>query len=324
MQRPPVDELDKNANFGSENSRTVEFVDRIGETAQRRMLFVHAHPDDETIFTGATMAHYAALGVHVTLVMCTLGEQGEIYVPELVQLSADQADQLGGYRLTELRAACAELGVTDLRFLGGAGRYRDSGMPGTASNTHPRAFGFTNPVAARRELAEIIRRLRPQVVVAYDGRGLTDHPDHVQAHRITMTAIASAAAPSAQCWQVPAVYWPAFPRSLVQAGMALFQASAENPFSGVANIAELPFVVDDTQLAVRIDASAHAEAKLAALAAHATQVRTDTWLYALATNLGVGSTGVEYYRQAMPAPAAARDGPLGEDLFTGIEAGTHG
>ncbi|MGH3545104.1 MAG: PIG-L family deacetylase, partial [Mycobacteriales bacterium] len=85
------------------------------------MLFVHAHPDDETIFTGATAAQYAALGVHVTLVCCTLGEQGEIYVPELAQLSADEADQLGGYRLAELRAACRELGIAELISLGGAG-----------------------------------------------------------------------------------------------------------------------------------------------------------------------------------------------------------
>src|SRR5215207_5849689 len=106
----------------------------------RSILFVHAHPDDESISTGATMAHYAANGAHVTLVTCTLGEEGEIHVPELAQLEAAQADQLGGYRLVELERACAALGVADHRVLGGAGRYRDSGMMGLETNKHPRAF----------------------------------------------------------------------------------------------------------------------------------------------------------------------------------------
>jgi N-acetyl-1-D-myo-inositol-2-amino-2-deoxy-alpha-D-glucopyranoside deacetylase len=99
--------------------------------ASRRLLLVHAHPDDESISTGATMARYAAQGAQVTLVTCTLGEEGEILVPELAQLSADQADQLGGYRIGELAQAMQALGVTDHRFLGGPGRFRDSGMMGT-------------------------------------------------------------------------------------------------------------------------------------------------------------------------------------------------
>src|SRR3954462_12469446 len=97
-------------------------------TADRRMLLVHAHPDDEVISTGATMAKYAAEGAHVTLVTCTLGEEGEILVPELAHLAADKEDALGEHRVTELDAAMKALGVTDHRFLGGAGRWRDSGM----------------------------------------------------------------------------------------------------------------------------------------------------------------------------------------------------
>ena len=109
-------------------------------TPNRRLLLVHAHPDDETINNGATMARYVAVGASVTLLTCTLGEEGEILVPELAQLAAAQADQLGGYRIWELRNAMAALGVTDIRFLGGAGRYRDSGMIGTPANEKPRAF----------------------------------------------------------------------------------------------------------------------------------------------------------------------------------------
>src|SRR5262245_9543238 len=108
--------------------------------AASRVLFVHAHTDDETIGTGATIAHYTRQGAHVTLLTCTLGEEGEIHVPALAQLEAAQADQLGGYRITELAVACDALGVTDHRFLGGAGHYRDSGMMGTPANENPRCF----------------------------------------------------------------------------------------------------------------------------------------------------------------------------------------
>ena len=103
----------------------------------RRLLLVHAHPDDESIGTGATMARYAAEGAQVTLVTCTLGELGEIIPPSLAHLAADRESRLGEYRIGELEAACAELGVTDHRFLGGPGRWRDSGMMGTAGQRRP-------------------------------------------------------------------------------------------------------------------------------------------------------------------------------------------
>src|SRR5690349_21302000 len=106
----------------------------------RRLLLVHAHPDDESIATGATMAKYAAEGASVTLVTCTLGELGEIIPPDLAHLAADRDGGLGQYRIGELAAACAALGVTDHRFLGGAGRWRDSGMMGEPTNDDPRCF----------------------------------------------------------------------------------------------------------------------------------------------------------------------------------------
>ena len=95
---------------------------------EQRMLLVHAHPDDESINHGATMAKYVARGTGVTLVTCTLGEEGEILVPGLEHLASDKQDKLGEHRVGELDNAMRELGVTDYRFLGGQGRYRDSGM----------------------------------------------------------------------------------------------------------------------------------------------------------------------------------------------------
>ena len=105
----------------------------------RRLLAVHAHPDDESLTMAGTLAGVVAGGHRVTVVTATLGEQGEVIGSELQGLVAEKADQLGGYRLTELRAACAALGIVDHRFLGGVGRFRDSGMAGTPSTGRPRA-----------------------------------------------------------------------------------------------------------------------------------------------------------------------------------------
>src|SRR5689334_19189653 len=166
--------------------------------------------------TGATMAHYAAAGAHVTLITCTLGEEGEIHRPELAGLAAGAADQLGGYRIAELEEACRRLGVTDHRFLGGAGRYRDSGMMGTPQNEHPRAFWGADLDEAAASLVEVIRETRPQVAVTYDPNGFYGHPDHIQAHRVTMRAVELAATEGIGPSKV---YWTAGLRSALSAGM---------------------------------------------------------------------------------------------------------
>src|SRR5215475_10854488 len=159
----------------------------------RRLLLVHAHPDDESINNGATMAKYAAEGALVTLVTCTLGEEGEVIPPELAHLAADRDDALGPHRIGELASAMAELGVTDHRFLGGPGRYRDSGMMGTPSNDRPEAFWQAPVDEAAAYLVPVIRDLRPQVLVAYNEWGGYGHPDHIQAHRVAMRAYELAA-----------------------------------------------------------------------------------------------------------------------------------
>ena len=165
----------------------------------RRLLLVHAHPDDESISTGATMAHYAALGDQVTLVTCTLGEEGEILVPEFAQLEAAQADQLGGLRIGELDDAMRALGVADVRFLGGAGRYRDSGMMGLPTNDDPRSFWSADLDEAAAYLVEVMRETRPQVMITYDANGFYGHPDHIQAHRVAMRAAELASAWARAC-----------------------------------------------------------------------------------------------------------------------------
>ena len=159
------------------------------DPASRRLLLLHAHPDDETIETGATIARYAAEGTHVTLVTCTLGELGEIIPPGLAHLSEQSGGGLGGYRIGELDAACDVLGVADHRFLGGAGRFRDSGMMGLPSNDAPDSFWRADPDVAAALLLRIIAEVRPQVMITYDQHGFYGHPDHIQAHRVAWRAL---------------------------------------------------------------------------------------------------------------------------------------
>jgi N-acetyl-1-D-myo-inositol-2-amino-2-deoxy-alpha-D-glucopyranoside deacetylase len=276
----------------------------------RRILFVHAHPDDETISTGATMAHYAGTGTHVTLVTCTLGEEGEIHVSELAGLAADRGDQLGGYRLVELERACRALGVTDHRILGGAGRYRDSGMMGTPANNNPRAFWQADLDEAAGHLVEVMREIRPQVLVTYDANGGYGHPDHINAHRVAMLA-----AKQAGEYGPEKIYWSAIPRSVLAEGLERFADSAENPFAGVTNVDDLPFAVPDEQIAARIDASAYSEAEMDPVRAHATQIPADSWLFTLADGIGKQFLGIEHY--VLVHGSRGSDG-LETDLFAGL------
>jgi len=236
-----------------------------------RLLFVHAHPDDETLATGGTIAHYAARpDVEVTLVTCTLGEEGEVIPAELALLAADHADQLGGYRIGELARACAALGVTDHRFLGGPGRWRDSGMAlaghGTRAATpevlHPRAFAHPDAFADEVDaLVAVLDELRPDAVVTYAADGGYGHPDHVRAHDVTVAAVE----------RVPTrLFHVVTPRSALDAGVAELDGHVAPPLR-LPEPDELPSVPDDV-VTTRIDVSAHRAARVAAMRAHATQI----------------------------------------------------
>jgi N-acetyl-1-D-myo-inositol-2-amino-2-deoxy-alpha-D-glucopyranoside deacetylase len=238
---------------------------------RRRLLLVHAHPDDETLTTGGTIARYAAEpGTSVTLVTCTLGEQGEVIPPHLAELAPDRGDQLGGYRVGELAAAAAALGLTDQRFLGGAGRWRDSGMAlaghgvraATPAHLHPRAFAQPTAFGEQVDaLVAVLEEVRPQVVVTYAADGGYGHPDHVRAHEITVAALQ----------QVPArLFCTVVGRSTLDAGLARLAAADGLPFR-MPGPDELPSV-PDASVGTRIDVTAQRPARLAALRAHATQV----------------------------------------------------
>ncbi|MFI6598849.1 N-acetyl-1-D-myo-inositol-2-amino-2-deoxy-alpha-D-glucopyranoside deacetylase [Nonomuraea sp. NPDC050536] len=286
----------------------------------RRLLLVHAHPDDESIGTGATMARYAAQGAHVTLVTCTLGEEGEIIPPELADLGPDE---LGQHRIGELAAACKALGVEDHRFLGGAGRYRDSGMMGVASNDRPDAFWQADVEAAAALLTEVIREVRPQVMVSYDDNGFYGHPDHIQAHRVARRAFDLAYGTP---WQVAKFYHTAQARSVIRRSVEELREAG----TGFLIEEDLGFGCPDGVITTEIDARPWVANKLDAMRAHATQITVrDPW-FALSNNIGQEALGVEHFVLAAgrPGPAAPgvrlEAGGLGEphtrenDLFAGI------
>jgi N-acetyl-1-D-myo-inositol-2-amino-2-deoxy-alpha-D-glucopyranoside deacetylase len=293
-------------------------------SADRRLLLVHAHPDDETIGTGATMAKYVAEGAHVTLVTCTLGEEGEILLDDHAHRAAHLEDSLGEHREIELANAMVELGVTDHRLLGGAGRYRDSGMMGTPDNDDPDCFWRADLLTAAADLVEVIREVRPQVLVTYDDFGGYGHPDHIQAHRVATYAAALAAAPSyrpdlGEAWEIAKVYWTAFPKSVVRQGIEALRSAGDESGFAAMDPDDLPFACDDDLVTTAIVAEDHAEAKVAAMRAHATQINVEDGFFALSNNLGSRAMAVEYYRLVRGVAGGERD-ELGRetDLFAGL------
>jgi N-acetyl-1-D-myo-inositol-2-amino-2-deoxy-alpha-D-glucopyranoside deacetylase len=270
--------------------------------AARSVLFVHAHPDDESIGTGATMAKYAAQGARVTLVTCTLGEYGEIVPPGLADLAWDREDRLGAYRITELDAAMRELGVADHRFLGGPGRYHDSGMMGSASNAEPGVFWQADVDEAAALLAEVVREVRPQVLVTYDEFGGYGHPDHIQAHRVAMRAFELTG-------KRGKFYATAMPRRVLEAASVL----PEDSWFIRASDADLSVGVPDDEVTTSIEASRYLEVKIAAMRAHETQITVDGKFYALSNEIGHRVLATEYY--TLLAGARGAGDPYESDLF---------
>ncbi|MFF0159194.1 N-acetyl-1-D-myo-inositol-2-amino-2-deoxy-alpha-D-glucopyranoside deacetylase [Streptomyces sp. NPDC005263] len=287
----------------------------------RRLLLVHAHPDDESINNGATMARYAAEGARVTLVTCTLGERGEVIPPDLAHLTGAA---LGEHRLRELTAAMGALGVEDFRQLGGAGRYQDSGMMGLADNDDPACFWQADLDEAAGYLVDVIREVRPQVLVTYDENGGYGHPDHIQAHRVAMRAVELAAESG---YEIPKVYWNRVPRSVAEDAFARLERELPGlPFAKSAVIDDVPGVVDDGRITTEIDGAGYVAAKTAAMRAHVTQVTVAEPYFVLSNELAQPVFGTEYYELVRGNPAGGAGRSYGErahgreaDLFAGVE-----
>lgn len=278
-----------------------------------RVLLVHAHPDDETINNGATMAMYADLGADVTLITCTRGEEGEVLVEEHLHKAATQDDLLGEHRVIELADAMKALGVKDHRFLGAPHkRYRDSGMMDTEPNNREDSFWKADFEEATRYLVDVIDEVKPHVLITYDEFGGYGHPDHIQAHRVAM-----AAAEKAQ-WDIPKIYWNVTPRSVIQEGIDKMKEIGSD-FFGAESAEDLPFCKDDSFVTTLIDGNGYVEAKMDAMRAHATQIAVDGPFFALSNNLGLQVWGHEYYTLVKGEKSAPFDEAERErDIFAGI------
>lgn len=298
----------------------------------RRLLLMHAHPDDETIGTGASMAKYAAEGAQVTLVTSNLGEEGEVLVDGLAHLAADQDDMLGKHRIGELEDAMRILGVTDHRFLGGPGRFRDTGMAvddqGNAippEVVRPDTFWAADLLEPTDLLVEIIREVRPQVLITYDQNGGYGHPDHIQSHRVAMYAAALAAIASyrldlGEPWDIAKIYWSAMSENRLREGLRHLRDSGDTTtFEGMDPDGPLPpFVVPDKFITAEIDAAEYVHLKMDAMKAHATQITLDGPFFALSNNQGNEVWGRESYR-LVKGVSGAPDGEQETDLFAGID-----
>ncbi len=298
-----------------------------------RLLLVHAHPDDESIGQGATMARYVAEGRGVTLVTCTAGEMGEVLVPELVHLAADQEDKLGEHRRGEIADAMETLGVTDHRWLGGFQTYRDSGMKWheegyavAADTIHDNAFWHADLTEAANHLVRVIREVQPQVLVTYDQFGGYGHPDHIQAHRVAMYAAQLAAVPSydqelGEPWEISKIYWGAMSESRMRESLRALRAAGDTTsFEGMDPDGPLPpFVTPDENLSAAVDGSGYLEQKMSALRSHPTQITLDGPFFALSNNEGNQMWGVEYFRIAKGERGELDADGLESDLFAGLE-----
>jgi N-acetyl-1-D-myo-inositol-2-amino-2-deoxy-alpha-D-glucopyranoside deacetylase len=304
------------------------------ETAlpSRRLMLVHAHPDDESINNGATMARYVDDGAQVTLVTCTLGEEGEVLVPDLAHLAAEHGDALGEHRISELTAAMDHLGVTDFVRLGGDHRFRDSGMAWSPERTAiPRdvlregTFWTTDLLVAANELVPLIRDRRPQVLITYNEVGGYGHPDHIQAHRVAMYAYQLAAMPHyrpdlGEAWQIDRVLWTTMSETRLREGLRALRAAGDaETFGGMDPDGEVgPMAAPDNAIAVEIDGQPWVARKLEAMRAHATQITPDGDFFRSAPILGDAMWSHEYYRLAagvpFPDPSTWAD-----DVFAGLD-----
>ncbi len=289
--------------------------------AQRSLVLVHAHPDDEGLATGGTIARYASEGVHVCLITCTNGEVGEI--ADLPDLGTPEeiAPRLGEIRREELQEACRRLGRVDLRMLG----FHDSGMEGTPENDAPQAFMNQDLDLPVRQIVAILREVKPQVLITYNEYGFYGHPDHIRAHQAALAAVESANDAEyepdlGEPHAVSKVYYNAIPISLLREGMKLAQEAlgegAEDEFASEEEIVRIG--TDDDLVTTEIDVGDFVKAKFHSLEAHRTQLGTIRAWLDLPEELRHLLFGTEFY---VLTPPGSRDSSEQEkDLFDGVSS----
>jgi LmbE family N-acetylglucosaminyl deacetylase len=262
---------------------------------------VHAHPDDEASSTGGILARYSAEGVRTVLVTCTNGELGDAADGAKPGEPGHDGEAVARHRRAELEASCELLGVSDLELLG----YHDSGMMGWPENDAPHAFWNTPVAEAAERLGALMQRYRPDVVVTYDSNGFYGHPDHIQAHRITVAASEATSIPKK-------LYFPVIPKSeLPRFAELLRSAGVEIPPEASD---ALDFGTEDELVAARVDCSAFVALKYKALEAHGSQ-SDNTFFLRLGFDVFSKAFGVEAFERAFDRTGSE---PPEDDLFAGL------
>lgn len=255
----------------------------------------HAHPDDEAIATGGTMAKAAAAGHRVVLVLATRGEEGE-QVPGVVP----DGEELGAWRERETRDSAALLGCDRVVFLG----YRDSGMAGAPENDTPDSFWQADEFEAARRLAGILATEAADVLTIYDSHGGYGHPDHVAVHRVGTRA--------AELAGTPRVYWATMNRDRVREMVAAAERAGTPIDAERTERADSEeFGLPDAEITHAIDVRDVLDLKRAAMAAHASQIPPDSFFLALGDEQFAAAFGTEWFVR----PSHPRNGPQAPDLF---------
>ena len=259
------------------------------------LVVFHAHPDDEAIATGGTMAKAAAAGHRVVLVVATRGERGEVADGYL-----EAGEELWQRRVEETHAAAAVLGVSRVEFLG----YVDSGMVGTPENDDPACFWQADVEEAARRLADILVEEEADILTAYDENGVYGHPDHVQVHRVGVRA--------AELAGTPKVYLNTVDTDFVKQSMAeALESGVEMP--GDLDPAEFELGVPHEQITTTVDVGDYIDLKRKAMAAHGSQISEASFFLAMAPEIFRIAFGREWY-----ILVGAPSGALETDVFAGL------
>ncbi|MFG1966945.1 PIG-L family deacetylase [Nonomuraea sp. NPDC049028] len=270
---------------------------------QLTLMAVHAHPDDECLSTGGVFARYADEGIRTVLVTCTNGEQGDGPGGVKPGDPGHVAEEVAERRLAELRESVEHLGIDHLELLG----YRDSGMEGWDTNAHPDAFANVPVDLAAGRLGELIKQYRPQVVVTYDETGGSgyNHPDHVQAHRITVAAVEATGV-------ADKLYYTALPRSAMKRMFELVRSSGID--LGDFEPSD-DFGTPDELVTAVVDVAPYVERKLKALRSHASQ-GDNIFLFQMPEEAQQAAFSAEAFTRIVNRVAAAPDQE--DDLFAGL------
>lgn len=281
-------------------------------TEKRKLLVVMAHPDDETFGTGGTLAYYASKGVEVHLICATRGEVGDVEPEMLVGF-----ESIADLRESELRCAAETLGISQVHMLD----YRDSGMPGSIDNVHPRALAAAPVEKVAGEIVQYIRELKPEVVITFDPIGGYHHPDHIAIHNATVKAFYAAADgeqykdDGLEPFQSNKLYFHTFPKGFMKAALFFLRLFGKDPtkFGKNGDINLVPIAEAKFPINARVDYRSVLEKRDKASACHASQggVQMTSGVMSLMRKIfGIS----DQFMRAYPAPGKHVE----RDLFEGI------